>query len=326
MLSYFPAIYPDELLYSVVARLHAHLGAPPWLSLLEELFGRRMVVADPDLPGALNRLAQQIPPERALTAGRLVDALTQFPYYVAFQSPRTWAWAHRRMCEGKVSDVHMRLGLVAFRTQRVKRLRFCPCCLEDMNARHGEYYWRRDQQLPGVLVCPIHAVPLRESQVDLPYGSRHGYIEASDETCLAEACDLVPPAAALRGEPLWHLALASAALLREPAARRSLAAWTAFYRECMQRCGMAHSPRYMDQEALNKAMRTYYGAVLPWLPAVMEQNRFRGDWLAGMVRKQRKAIHPLYHLLLQTCLSHQSPCPHPFGAGPWPCHNPLHGT
>jgi len=325
MLSYFPAIYPDELLYSVIARLHAHLGAPPWLSLLEELFGRRMVVADPDLPGALNRLALKIPPERALSAGCLVDTLTQFPYYAAFQSPQTWTWAHRRMCEGKVSDVHMRLGLVAFRTPCVKRLRFCPCCLEDMNARYGEYYWRRDQQLPGVLVCPIHAVPLRESQVDLPYGSRHGYIEASDETCPVEACDVVPPAMAIRGEPLWHLAIASAALLREPALPRSPAAWTAFYRDWMQRCGMAHAPRYMDQEALDRAMRAYYGAVLSWLPAVMEQDRFRGDWLAGMARKQRKVIHPLYHLLLQTCLSHQTLCSHPFGAGPWPCHSPIHG-
>jgi len=325
MLSYFPAIYPDELLYSVIARLHAHLGAPPWLSLLDELFGRRMVVADLDLPGALNRLAQQIPPERTLTASRLVDGLTQLPYYAAFQSPQAWTWAHRRMCEGKVSDVHIRLGLVAFRTRCVKRLRFCPRCLEDMSARHGEYYWRRDQQLPGVLVCPIHAVPLRESQVDLPYSSRHGYAEASDETCPAEACDLVPPTAALRGGPLWHLAIASAALLREPAARRSPVAWTAFYRKRMQLCGMAHTPRYMDQEALDRAMRAYYGAVLSWLPAVMEQDRFRGDWLAGMVRKQRKAIHPLYHLLLQNCLSHQTPCPRPFGAGPWPCRNPLHG-
>jgi len=164
MLSYFPAIYPDELLYSVIARLHVHLGAPPWLSLLEELFGRRMTVADPDLPGALSRLAEQISPQRGLTVARLVDELTPFPYYTAFQSPRIWAWAHRRLCQGRVADLHLRLGLVAFRSCCVKRLRFCPCCLKDMEAMHGEYYWRRDHQLPGVLVCPRHGVPLFRSR------------------------------------------------------------------------------------------------------------------------------------------------------------------
>jgi hypothetical protein len=325
MLSYFPSVYPNELLYSVIARLHAHLGAPPWLSLLEELFGRRLIVADPDLPGALNRLAEQIPAGRGLTAACLVDELTQFPYYAAFQSPRTWGWAHRRLCQGTVADVHIRLGLLAFRSRCVKRLRFCPRCLEDMAAAHGEYYWRRDQQLPGVFVCPIHAVPLHDSLVDLPYGSRHGYLWASDATCPSNAPELIPTAAALRGEPLWHLAIASAALLGEHTVRRSPGAWTAFYRELMQQHGMAHSPRYMDQEALDRAMRAYYGTVLPWLPGVIEGDRFRGDWLAGMVRKQRKTIHPLYHLLLQICLSHQAAGVQPFGAGPWPCHSPLHG-
>jgi hypothetical protein len=326
MLNYFPPIYPDELLYSVIGRFHAHLGAPPWRSTLAMLFGKRQVTADVDLPGLLNMLSLQLPPGRHLTVDRLILENTQFSYYTAFQPPATQRWALKRMRQGNVADVHIRLGLVAFRSGRAKRLRYCPRCLIEMAAQYGEYYWRREHQLPGVLVCPIHAVPLRESTVRLSRCSRHAYVLPDDQNCLPGAVGVVSPQLALREGALWRVATASAALLEAGAPSRSLGKWTTFYREAMNARGLAHSPGRMNQEALDAAMRDCFGDALGLLPGVMDGDRFRGDWLASMVRKQRRAVHPLYHLLLQDCLARLAPSQHPFGTGPWPCLSPLHGA
>lgn len=88
MLAYFPAIYPDELLYSVLARYHLHMGMPHVSSTLESLFGNRKVIAAFDLPGNLQALAERIPSDRKLSAEKMIDELTLYPYFSAFEPPK----------------------------------------------------------------------------------------------------------------------------------------------------------------------------------------------------------------------------------------------
>lgn len=38
---------------------------------------------------------------------------------------------------------------------------FCPVCVQEDQDFHGQSYWRRGHQLPGVLSCPKHDVPLK---------------------------------------------------------------------------------------------------------------------------------------------------------------------
>ncbi len=56
MLAYFPQIYPHELLYSVLARYHHHLGGTNPGGTMEALFGTRFAIAAVDLPGHLARI------------------------------------------------------------------------------------------------------------------------------------------------------------------------------------------------------------------------------------------------------------------------------
>ncbi|MBI5922894.1 MAG: hypothetical protein HY847_14775 [Betaproteobacteria bacterium] len=69
--------------------------------------------------------------------------------------------------------------------------------------------------------------------------------------------------------------------------------------------------------------RDFYGRTLDLLPGVMHEGQFTGGWLEAMVRKHRKANHPLHHLLLQDFLAQQETHKSPFGNGPWACRNPL---
>ncbi len=323
MLSYFPAIYPGELLYSVLARYHRHVGLPSTMHTLETLFGNRKVVATLDLQGHLQLLADRIPPERSLTVDRIIDTLTLYPYFTAFEPPALQANVRQAMKRGIVENLHIRLGLVAFRVPRINRLRFCPKCTQEMLTNHGELYWCRDHQLPSVLVCPRHACPLRESLVSFTQYSRHEFVAATPENCPPQARPIIPVIEHAVVSHLQRLAWLSAELLDNPPMSRTFTGWSGRYRSQMLETGLAHSITTMDQRRFDEEFRSYYGQILRLLPNVMDANEFAGDWLTAMVRNRRTASHPLYHLLVQNFLAQRKRKISPFGTGPWPCLNPL---
>lgn len=323
MLAYFPTIYPGELLYSVLARYHRHVGGTSPSRTNETLFGARHVIASLDLPGFLDTLAARIPPMRGLTVETLIDRTTLYPYYTAFEPAAVRARVRRAMRAGNAEGLHLALGIAAFRAGRVTRLRFCHECQLEMLARYGELSWRRDQQLPGVLVCPEHGTPLLESRVSVTRGSRHAYIAARPGNCPRQSRPLIGGFDDLALDRLRAVARRSAALLKESVEARTFAGWSACYRDRMVRAGLARSPAKMDQRTLERAFRAYYGGALAALPEILDEGRFTGDWLAKMVQKHRHAVHPLHHVLLEDFLAAQEEVPKPFGSGPWPCLNPL---
>ena len=65
----------------------------------------------------------------------------------------------------------------------------------------------------------------------------------------------------------------------------------------MLESGLAKSVLTMNQLVLEQEFRNFYGNALDVLPMVIGEGEFVNGWLATMVRKHRKANHPLYHLL-----------------------------
>jgi hypothetical protein len=53
-------------------------------------------------------------------------------------------------------------GVKALRSPWV---RYCPACIAEDQKYHGETYWRRLHQAPGVLICPVHGTWLENSHV-----------------------------------------------------------------------------------------------------------------------------------------------------------------
>jgi hypothetical protein len=323
MLAYFPTIYPGELLYSVLARYQRHVGMPGMMHTLDALFGNRKVIASFDLPGHLQTLVDNIPVEHGITINFIIDTLTLYPYFTAFEPPTLQAQVRTAMHNGAIDGLHVRLGLAAFRIGRVSRFRFCIECTQKMLEQYDELYWRRDHQLPSVLVCPEHGHPLQESSVLLTRCSRHEFIAASLDNCPSDANPVLTVSDPTILPHLQRLACSSARLLDELPPARSFAEWTSFYRRTMLELGLARSVSTMNQQQLGKAFRGFYGQVLEVLPSVITEEKFAGEWLAAMVRKHRKANHPLYHLLFQDFLTQQESRLLPFGQGPWPCRNPL---
>lgn len=323
MLTYFPAVYPGELLYSVLARYHRHVGLPGSMNTMSMLFGKQHAIATIDLQGYLQELVDRIPAERGLTVNHLIDTLTLFPYVTAFEPPSVQAKVRLAMMQGKVENLHARLGLTASRIGRTERLRFCSKCTEIMMAKHSELYWRRDHQLPSVLVCPEHGCPLLESNVSFVQNSRYQYIAATHENCPQHVRPVIPAVDQETLSHLQYLARLSVELIENPPRPRTFAGWTVFYRDRMLEVGLTRSGCRIDQQRFSQEFRNFYGRTLKLLPGVLDGNELSGNWLKAMVRKHRKANHPIYHLLVQNFLAQRARHVSLFGTGPWECLNPL---
>lgn len=321
MLAYFPAIYPDELLYSIFARYHRHRGSSSPSQTAEELFGRPHAIASIDFPGHLSALSHRLPRKQRYDPDELIAQHTLVPYLTAYSTMEQREKVVEGMKQRGTEGLALMLGLVASRVVAPKHLRYCVTCQADMMTRCGELYWRRCHQLPGVLVCPDHGDLLHESSVDLTLENRHAYIAAHIAVCPME--EVIRTISDSAHQTVWALARRSAALLTEgslqiePRNPSEVPPW----RLQLIESGYAHG-QYIDRAKLHDGLMTFYAAALPWLRAVAPLDD-TWDWLDSLCRAERHHMHPFYHVMLDIFLTAQSIKPNPFGQGPWPCLNPL---
>jgi hypothetical protein len=323
MLAYFPLIYPDELVYSVVARWLRHQGCERRTIGLERLFGRRFAMASIHVPSGLSVFQLHFPNRLDLGPEHLLDAHTLFPYFSAFEPPVRRAQMRAAIQRGRTQGIYVQSGLAAYRIPPVRTLRFCADCLREMQANHGETYWRRAHQLPGVLLCVSHGRPLQVSRVTQALRGRHEFVPATSGECPDNARYLWRGKSSVAVDRLTDLARRSVDLLEHPLEAKTLTAWAGDYRFQLQHVGLTHSLRRVNQRALDAAFRQHVQPILAALPELVAGQNWRGDWLAGMTRSPRRAAHPLQHLLLRQFLDSRSAVTDGFGQGPWRCFNPI---
>lgn len=322
MLEYFPKIYPNELLYSVLGRFMCHSGILSSRHLPDDVFGSNFWRAKTSLQTNLGRLAANLSPSCGLTAKRLAEETTLLPYFTAYRSKedRDWALAALIGNDANPRDLYTRLGLMPSSVRLPSTLRYCAICRVKMLEWPGELYWRRDHQLPGVLVCPIHPVPLADSRVVLTDTSRHKFIAADEENCPA---DPAPPAWANQPKTvrlLQDIAIASATLLTAPPTAKSFAAWGEEVRLALKLRGLSPRGDKIDQRALVDKFSARFRPIFDILPEASQ-----GNWLKAITHLHKQAFSPLHHILVRLLIEALPlvEANNPFGAGPWPCRNPL---
>lgn len=150
-----PLPYPDELLYSVIARYQSHIGPVGDCPLINAVFGR-MCHMQIDMPPSLDQVSQRTFALWGLTALDLALLHTLFPYY-AYSTDRAAlsVWS-RSLFFLNTMGKRLPLGAEKVWKNFGSRLQLCPECHAADMSRYGESYWRRLHQLPGVLICPQH--------------------------------------------------------------------------------------------------------------------------------------------------------------------------
>ena len=290
-----PRPYPDELLYSVIARAAYHYGYWSPTQLLLPLFGSREVIAVPDLPSNLAALAERAFHAWGLSAEELALRHTLLGYYTHFQGRGLQQAVLASMYErGGFNQV--RLGICAGSALSAKRFRLCLQCHAEERARPGgEAYWHRSHQLPGVLVCAQHGTVLHATNVPFRPTGRHEYVAAPQDLSHME---LHPIAGVLqRGDVAQRIAMRSAALLQ--LAPRD-ADGLPDYRDALARLGFAR--KRGTAERLREAARNCFGADLVDASFRKGAGSDPLQWLEEVLRRPRRAMHPYRHVFMEVLL------------------------
>lgn len=288
-LSRLPTPYPDELLYSVIARSayrNAHWSPK---GLMGAVFGARAVLACPDLPGQLSLLNATAGVQWQLSPSEMALRYTLVGYYTHYLGNNERERVLGMMA-GKSAHLHLRLGICAGGVRAPRNFFLCPICTELDIEQHGETYWRRSHHLPGVLVCPVHAVSLMETKVPFRPIGRHEHIHARAQ-CLAQAAPMLLQSAVASTE-LLSLAQAATRLLDAEVCEGGP---LHDYREQLHARGFKGTSgvdglwlglrKLLGDEVLEKLFRGIAGANAP-------------SWLWELFRKPRRPLHPLKHLLV----------------------------
>ena len=164
MICYFPSIYEDELLYSVLARYYQKTGYVSYRDVAADLYRNPNVRPDTEF---INPLTSNVVNmlNRKKSMEQIILEHTMFPYYAKFLPVERKKDAFCWMVEmkGKCSDI------VPMRVTRgkIRYLRYCPLCVKEHRERYGETYWSRVHQISDIRICIKHDVFLQDSPVEM---------------------------------------------------------------------------------------------------------------------------------------------------------------
>lgn len=319
-----PIPYPDELLYSVIARYHLRTSneSPKWT--FREIFGTENVIPTIDLPSHLEALAIRSKLQ-GMSADDWINRHTYFPFYAPFL-PKERANRLRKLMKGRDgSGIHALVGITASTLDRLNRLRFCPSCYEQDIQRYGEPYWHRIHQLPGIYLCRQHQMILHE--ITEPLSERYGLTILPISRRMFRSVPISEPLPDRLIDHLIGIAddIQILVQLDDPPALYD-SRHTILPR--LGEHGYVTVGKRIRQHKLEEQFLRFYSRELLELFDSNPMDR-EYSWLALSTRKARWAIHPLRQMLLirflygsfGEFLNRSEDNDEPFGHGPWPCLN-----
>ncbi|KYC88496.1 hypothetical protein B4102_4028 [Heyndrickxia sporothermodurans] len=329
MLTYFPTLYEDELLYSWFARYHVHSANVSPKQTMKDLFETTSAVAVPDLPTQLKEVYGRIMHFDIMSLDSLILKHTLFRYYTAFQPESVRQNVYQAMVtENRPGAIHMMIGIAASVVKEWKFLRFCPTCFKEDIQNKGEPYWHVSHQFPGVFTCSKHGDYLCDSTVKFRNPEKHEFVAATKDNC---------PSIFLQSSYSDTTKAFLNMIVRQSQELVSSDFLFTFqgiqkaYQYLLKERGLSNINGKVDQKKLAEQFQLFYGKEL--LSAVQSSVSYENPycWLKNITRKHRKSFHPLRHILfihflsesVETFYKYASKEYYPFGEAPYYCLNPA---
>jgi len=301
MMHFFPKPYPDELLYSIIARYCLQSGNTNVIYSSEDILGKehRNVILSPELPGNIDLLVSNLPESTKLTSDTFIYNSTLFPYIASFLPEDRAREIYYIMKEGQTSVIYNKAGLVSGSIKSNLMFRFCPKCIEEDINKYGEAYWHRSHQVTGVFMCPIHKEPIYDSHIPYRGNYRMNYIAASKDVCKVESQIKVKDEMA---EKLIWIAEDIYEILNSPFKYQSLAKKKFLYMEQLIEKKIANMISMIHQKRLRKELIDFWGTeVLEMVQSPIEEDK-ECQWLNILTWEQENISLPIRHILLMRFL------------------------
>jgi len=287
----FPSPYPEELLYSTVARAGVHDGETSPKQLLDKVFNNRKVVATVDLPSHVLALAEQYPLALGLVTKTLISRHTLWPIYAPFLPRERNIKLKKWMSGNSRGAVHLASGIAASKVKAKQRLFVCSECLKVQKQKYGECFWNRLWQVPLLKTCPTHG-PLHTTSVELDGEHRHSYMPV-------EEAEILEPVNASAVDNIF--AHQTANLLQVQSEGVSFSQWTAFYKRFASSQGCFYGRR-IDHSKIHETVIQFWGK--RWLASAgILPSDAESSWLRGLFRKHRKSFSFAEHIVVISALS-----------------------
>ena len=175
MIAFFPKAYPDELLYSQLARYYVRSGYAKYVFAVTDLYKNETAVhpsvefVNQYTTDAKEWITRTKPWETVLAEH------TMYPAYIRFL-PRK---KREEALQGLVSCTGNWRNLMCIPVLREQRyIRYCPVCSKEDRETYSETYWHREHQIRRIRVCPKHRCFLENSTVIISSKSSPGLFDA----------------------------------------------------------------------------------------------------------------------------------------------------
>lgn len=312
---YLPSPYEDELLYSVVAR-YCTQSVQRVHKLSCELFGKCFLILRADLPCSLETVAERTKYCWGMSGETILSLMTLFPYYEPFIPNTLREKRKHALLSGQCRST---IGVKAYKVAPPQFMRLCVQCSELDRQEFEETYWRRVHQLPGVLVCPDHGIPLVSTPVQIqPH--RTECIDASSAGIVN-----VELLAGIKMELVQKIAKRCRDILLAKKIVWEVDVSPRAYREAALERGLRRLPGIFSPTIFSEQFIDHYGVQL--LTKLGMGNKINDtSWFSCIFQKNAKQVfHPLQHILVQLFLESlpKIAVAHPLGLGPWMCPNPY---
>jgi len=282
----FPVPYPDELIYSVVARAGIRNAITSSKQLLDEVFSDRKVIATIDLPSHLSSISELLINTERVNVQQLIYEHTIFPIYAPFVDESIRIRAMKRMEHCAKGSVHLMLGTPASIVKTSGNFRGCPVCLSEQKQKYGESYWSRLWFPPSLSYCPGHG-PLSQSTTSY-HDSRHTYHACDRIQCQPFLCNDQN----ITAQRLAYLASKAQEVIRLPAQKSPTRhQWSLFYNHLAHEFGFGKGAK---QVAHDKIADLVVNKIVT--PELTINSDRENNWLRTIFRRHRKAFSYLQHL------------------------------
>ncbi|MDP5032497.1 TnsD family Tn7-like transposition protein [Paraglaciecola sp.] len=287
----FPKPYPEELLYSTIARAGVHDGETSPKQLLDQVFSNRKVIATVDLPSHVQSIADQYPENSELSSHFLIKHHTLWSIYAPFMPPERVLKLRQWMTNSSQGAAHLASGVAASRVKAKTKLYVCKQCLVDQQSNYGEGYLHRLWQVPLVTVCPIHRA-LSRTSIELDGKHRHTFIPIES----AKVLDEHP---SKRQDKFF--AEQCVCLLQTSSEGTRFVQWSLFYKQLAGKFGLLNGAR-IDHSRIREAVIGFWGK--SWLEdAGIYPVDTETSWLKSLFRKHRKSFSFAEHIIAVTALT-----------------------
>jgi Tn7-like transposition protein D/TniQ len=327
---FFPNLYKDELLFSVLARYFQYSGDENKKQIMFELFNSSTTCASTIFPTNLKKLCENLPSPNIYTSDDFINNHTLLPYYSPFITKGRENKLREIMRNENGTNISMKSGRTASTVKSEKKLKYCLSCVDEEKLNKGECYWHRTHQIEGVKVCPKHKTWLIESSNSFTERKHKHEFIALEESMRNSDLFSINTNLKVGFKHFLYVAEQTEYLLNNSLEPLGLENLKNFYTSKLNKRQLVTFEGRIRWKQLIPKFNDYYGKqLLDTLNSYIYPNT-NDTWLHKLLRKPRVTCHPLRHILLlgflgetiSTMVNQIDAISYkPFGEGPWICLN-----